>query len=207
MRTQDPVIGLGSLPAEGDENSFPRDRGSSFSRSVVDQSTEDGILTPTVDESVSEVEHLLSVTETDETKVSEIYPQGFIKLNTHDSSFVNEHIPSIDRFARDLQAAIDAAWPTRIQSHYKEAHVLLLSWEDDNLGVDREVKRLGYAFKNLYRFEVEEFKIPKKTPGKATTSRVSTFLENDGFDNLLIVYYAGHARLSQQPGQPPIWAA
>lgn len=200
-------MGFSSLRTKGDESSFPRGRGSSFSRSVVDQSTDDGILTPTADESVLEVDHLPAVIEIDEPKVSETYPHSFIKLNTHDSSFVDEHIPSIDQFARDLQTAIDAAWPTRTRSRYKEVHVLLLSWEDDNLGVDREIKRLGYVFKNLYRFDVEEFKIPKTTPGKATTSQVSTFLEKDAYDNMLIVYYAGHARLGQQPGQPPIWAA
>jgi hypothetical protein len=38
---------------------------------------------------------------------------GFLTLKTHDISFVEEHIPSIERFAEDLQAAINAAWPTR----------------------------------------------------------------------------------------------
>lgn len=132
---------------------------------------------------------------------------GFIQLNTHDTSFVNEHIPSIEKFGQDLQVAIHAAWPTRRGSRYEEAHVLLLSWEDDNLGVEREIRRLKHVFSVLYRFDVQEFRIPSKTPGKATTSRVSDFLENDSPSSLLIVYYAGHARLSNQTNEPPIWAA
>jgi hypothetical protein len=132
---------------------------------------------------------------------------SLVKLNTHDVSFVEEHIPNIKKFAEDLQLAIDAAWPTRRKSRYKEVHVLLMSWEDDNLGVEKEIRRLGYVFSNLYRFNVQEFRIPRKTPGKATSKRVWTFLEKDKTDSLLIFYYAGHSRLSQQSNEPPIWAA
>lgn len=132
---------------------------------------------------------------------------GFIKLNTHDVSFVEEHIPSIEKFADDLQVAINAAWPTRKRSYYKSVYVLLLSWEDDNLGVEEEIKRLGHVFTNLYRFAVEEYRIPRKKPGKATISRVSSFLEMDAHDALLILYYGGHARLSHRANEAPIWAA
>jgi hypothetical protein len=61
---------------------------------------------------------------------------GFIKLTIHDISFVEEHIPSIEKFADDLQIAIHAAWPTRKKSQYQDVHVLLLCWEDDNLGAE-----------------------------------------------------------------------
>ena len=145
--------------------------------------------------------------EDQDQNVNELLLNGFIQLNTHDSSFADEHIPSIKKFAEDLQLAIAAAWPTRRDSHYERVHVLLLSWEDDNLGVDKEIKRLGHVFSHLYQFDVERFQIPRKTPGKATASRVSTFLENDGVGSLLIVYYAGHACLSNQTNELPIWAA
>jgi hypothetical protein len=144
--------------------------------------------------------------EFDET-TTQLLENGFIKLNTHDTSFVDEHIPSIEKFGQDLQVAINAAWPTRSGNRYEEAHVLLLSWEDDNLGVEREIKRLKHVFSVLYRFDVQEFRIPSTTPGKATTFRIGSFLENDSPSSLLIVYYAGHARLSIQTNEPPIWAA
>jgi hypothetical protein len=89
----------------------------------------------------------------------------------------------------------------------RTVHVLLLSWEDDNLRVEQEIKCLGYVFGNFYRFDVQEFRIPPKKPGKATISQVSAFLEMDAHDTLLIVYYAGHARLSHQTNEAPIWAA
>lgn len=140
-------------------------------------------------------------------EVDELSSNGFIKLNTHDVSFVEEHVPGIERFAKDLQSAINAAWPTRRKSRYEKAHVLLLSWEDDNLGVYQEMHRLEYVFTNLYRFDVQSFKIPRKTAGKATTLRIGSFLEDDGRDTLFVVYYAGHARLSHRSSEPPIWSA
>jgi hypothetical protein len=137
----------------------------------------------------------------------ELSTNGFLSLNTHDTSFTGEHIPRIETFAEDLQAAVNAVWPSRGRGRYNEVHVLLLSWEEDNLGVESEIQRLGGVFSNLYRFDVQEFKIPHKTPGKVTTTEVSKFLENDGPESLLIVYYAGHARLSHRASDPPIWAA
>jgi hypothetical protein len=107
---------------------------------------------------------------------AELEANGFINLNTHDVSFVEEHIPSIEKFADDLQIA-NAAWPTWQKSQYQDLHVLLLSWEDDNLGVKQEIKRLGYVFGNLYYFDVQEFRIPRKKPGKATISQVSASLK------------------------------
>ncbi|KAF8853387.1 hypothetical protein BDZ45DRAFT_694290 [Acephala macrosclerotiorum] len=137
----------------------------------------------------------------------ELRKNGFIKLNTHDVSYVEEHVPGIEQFAKDLQSAINAAWPTRRKGRYGKAHVLLLSWEDDNLGVYQEMHRLEYVFSNLYRFDVQSFKIPCKTAGKATTSRILSFLEEDGPETLFVVYYAGHARLSPRSSEPPIWSA
>jgi len=137
----------------------------------------------------------------------ELRENGFIKLNTHATTFVEEHVPDIEKFAQDLQDAIDAAWSDRKKNRYQEVHVLLLSWEDDNIGVFREIERLRYVFFNLYRFDVQEFRIPGKTPQKAATVRLSSFLEQDGPSSLLIVYYAGHARPSPQSSAPPIWAA
>jgi hypothetical protein len=144
----------------------------------------------------------MAIADSLEDPIDEIQANGFIKLNTHDVSFVEEHIPNIEKFVDDLQVAINAAWPTRKKTRYENVHVLLLSWEDDNLGVELEIKRLGHVFSNLYRFNVQEFKIPRKTPGKATISCVSHFLETDAHDSLLIVYYAGHARLSHQTNEP-----
>jgi hypothetical protein len=36
---------------------------------------------------------------------------------------------------------------------------------------------------------------------------VFDFLEHDGVETLLILYYAGHARTSTQINEAPVWAA
>jgi hypothetical protein len=88
---------------------------------------------------------------------------GFISLSTHDLSSVEEYIPNMEGFAEDLQVAINAAWPTRNnKSRYYKVNVLLLSLEDDNLRVEQESRRLGYVLTNLYPFDMQYFKIPRR---------------------------------------------
>ena len=191
--------------SEGETAKFPSLE-SSLESHTVELRTPDCSEPDMEDNAVENQRHPLPDEDQDQN-VNELLLNGFMQLNTHDSSFADQHIPSIGKFAEDLQLAIAAAWPTRRDSHYERVHVLLLSWEDDNLGVEQEIKRLGHVFSNLYQFDVREFRIPRKTPGRATISQVSTFLGMDAHDTLFIVYYAAHARLSHQTNEPPIWAA
>ncbi|KAL8818212.1 MAG: hypothetical protein Q9191_007989 [Dirinaria sp. TL-2023a] len=79
---------------------------------------------------------------------------------THDISNTPYHVKDIEAFGDILNNAATAAFPNRGQSRYKEVHALLLSWEDDNLGVINEVTELDGVFRDLYSFETEEWKIP-----------------------------------------------
>ena len=58
--------------------------------------------------------------------------------------------------------------------------MLLLSWEDDNLGVEKEILRLEHVFSNFYRFNVAQFKISRDEPGRATLSQVFPFSRGAG---------------------------
>jgi hypothetical protein len=142
----------------------------------------------------------------DRDPVAQIWENDFIKLNTHDTSQASRKIPNITTFAKDLEEAVNSALLSGNKSRYKNVYVLLLSWADDDLYVDEEVDRLGCAFSQYYNFEVQFFKIPRISPGWSTNSRVISFIQQGGIDSLLILYYAGHARLSHHV-QPPIWAA
>jgi hypothetical protein len=142
----------------------------------------------------------------DRDPVAQILENGFIKLNTHDTSQASRKIPNIATFAKDLEEAVNSALLSGNKSRYKNVYVLLLSWTDDDLDVDEEVNQLGRAFSQYYNFEVQYFKIPRISPGWSTNSRVISFIQQGGIDSLLILYYAGHARLGHQV-QPPIWAA
>lgn len=85
--------------------------------------------------------------------------------------------------------------------------VLLLSWVDDDLGVSAELLNLKNVFEDLYHFEVEDYRIPDKKPDKALKRRMLEFLDEDGEEALLILYYGGHAKKSIQSNEAPIWFA
>ena len=53
---------------------------------------------------------------------------------THDTSLIDYHVKNIEFFGRTLDRIGAAAFPRSGRSRYREAHVLLLSWQDDDLG-------------------------------------------------------------------------
>ena len=64
---------------------------------------------------------------------------------THDISRIGYHIKDLHAFGEDLTNAVAGAFP-KGKSRYHEAHVLLLSWEDDSLGVIEEINELRSVF-------------------------------------------------------------
>ncbi|PMD37052.1 hypothetical protein L207DRAFT_586728 [Hyaloscypha variabilis F] len=83
---------------------------------------------------------------------------------------------------------------------YSSVHVLLLQWEEDDLGVDRVVEELKTVFKDMFGFEsAEAFRIPSKRPYVALETRLQDFKQQYSSEqNLLIIHYAGHGYLDQQ---------
>lgn len=69
---------------------------------------------------------------------------------THDISQVDYHIKDLRTFGEDLTNAVAGAFP-KGKSRYNEVHVLLLSWEDDRLGVMKEINELGSVFDRVSR--------------------------------------------------------
>ena len=126
---------------------------------------------------------------------------------THDISLIGEHIPDIAYLAADLQVAVNAAWSRRHDIRYSKVQILLLRWEDDDLGVEAEVKDLQHVFTDLYGYGVATYEIPTEKPDKALKRRVFDFLDHDGDETLLILYYAGHAKTSMQMNEAPLWFA
>lgn len=110
---------------------------------------------------------------------------------THDISCVDFHLKDLEKFGHCLEEAANAAFPRGL-SRYNEVHVLLLSWEDDNLGVIEEVLELQGVFRHVYLYDVEEWKIPSTHSYKALRKQISRFLDEfEQPNSLLIVYYAG----------------
>ena len=110
---------------------------------------------------------------------------------THDISHQNFHVKDLETFGEYLTAAGTGAFP-KGPSRYKEVHVLLLSWEDDNLGFVTEKLELSKVFQQVYHYEVEERRIPSDHSHRAVRQQICKLL--DEFENkeiLLIVYYGG----------------
>ena len=77
---------------------------------------------------------------------------------------------------------------------YKTVHVLLLVFEDDDLGVSSEVDQLLQVFKkDLNVTTSKKFLIPSKAPFAVLEKALCTWKEFFSRpESLLIVYFAGH---------------
>jgi len=136
-----------------------------------------------------------------------VIEDGFVRLSprTHDISFTEDHLADIDEVAAHMRAAVKAGWAKRHQMRYSKAYVLLLSWEEDDLGVHTEINELRDVFEDMYHFEVQEYNIPSTKPIRSVMNRVKEFLDLESKETLLIVYYAGHAKRGRQSNEASIW--
>jgi hypothetical protein len=111
-------------------------------------------------------------------------------------------------FLSHLTDAASAAWPDRFAARYSKVKVLLMSWDKDDIGVEQEVRNLEAVFRGLYHYETEYWKIPSRRPAVELSRKVADLVDAHGQEgNLLILYYGGHTRSSEQPGGSPVWAA
>lgn len=127
---------------------------------------------------------------------------------THDTSSAAFHIADFSSLLSHLTDAVAAAWPDRLTARYGKVKVLLMSWERDDLGVEAEIRPLEAVLRGLYHYDTEMWKIPSKRPAVELSRKIADLVDAYGREgNLLIFYYAGHARPSEQPGGGPVWAA
>lgn len=80
---------------------------------------------------------------------------------------------------------------------YHNVKVILLQWAADDLEIDEEVERLADVFRTPaptgYNFVTERFLIPNGDSESKLHRRLLDFRQNTTANDLLIVYYAGHA--------------
>ena len=94
--------------------------------------------------------------------------------------------------------------PPRPTSPYSNVDVLLLQWEDDNLMVDGEIKELEEVFARRCNFATHRWSIPSTDPEGKLINRILEFKWGKTDNDLLILYYGGHAG---GDSQRCIWAA
>ena len=129
---------------------------------------------------------------------------------THDISNIHFHVRDLETFGQTLTCATAAAFPNEIPgagSRYDEVHVLFLSWEDDLLGVSKEIDELRDVFRHTYHYDTDEWHIPSSRSHNSLVKRTTEFLEAyEDRKNLLIVYYAGHGYLNDDRQLVGAWS-
>ncbi|ATZ46745.1 hypothetical protein BCIN_02g01150 [Botrytis cinerea B05.10] len=112
---------------------------------------------------------------------------------------------------QDKEASNDSKFKAIFDEHmsaknasvaYREVHVLLLSWDrkDDDLHVEQEVADLESVFRDTFKYKTTQ-KILQQNPRKHPQAQINLYLAEfvhnyDDPNTLLIVYYAGHGKLS-----------
>ena len=104
-------------------------------------------------------------------------------------------------FASDLHEAAKAVFPNTTSARYRNVYVLMFKWEDEdpNLPVWLEIRRLFDVFTKLYHFETEICEIKDLDCHFEVNQKILDFTRLGGASNedLKIVYYAGHGKLTK----------
>ncbi|KAL9014738.1 MAG: hypothetical protein Q9173_000617 [Seirophora scorigena] len=117
--------------------------------------------------------------------------------NTHDVSRTSYHLQDLETFGEIVTNAAAAAFPNSRKSRYRYAYALLLSWEDDELGVKSEVEELDDVFSQTYYFHTEQWRIPSANSHNALAFRLMDFLKDYATpEHLLVIYYGGHGSMN-----------
>jgi hypothetical protein len=106
-----------------------------------------------------------------------------------------------EMFASDLHEAAKAVFPNTASARYRNVYVLMFKWEDEdpNLPVWLEIRRLFDVFTKLYHFQTEIWDIKDLDCHVEVNQKILDFtrLGGDSKEDLKVVYYAGHGKLTK----------
>jgi len=127
---------------------------------------------------------------------------------THNAASASFRLPDFSTFLTHITDATAAAWPSEPRTEYQKVKVLLMSWENDDLEIETEIKPLASVFQGLYQFDTETWKIPLRRSGAELSRKIASTIRTEGQQgNLVIFYYGGHARANEHVAGRPIWFA
>ncbi|KAK0624106.1 hypothetical protein B0T14DRAFT_428332 [Immersiella caudata] len=127
---------------------------------------------------------------------------------THDTTSASFCLPDFSTFLAHITDATKAAWLEKPHIEYKKVKVLMMSWENDDLEVETEMKPLASVFQGLYQFDTETWRIPLKRSGAELSRKIANVVRTEGQQgNLIIFYYGGHAKANEHVAGRPIWFA
>ena len=118
-----------------------------------------------------------------------------------------DHLNNFNEFFEHLNRAAKSVLP-RVCRRHTGAFVLLLRWEDDNLGTEIELKDLEEVFRDVYHYNTEQYLIPSNDSTIQLEYKLNDFRRtHDNGTNLLIIYYGGHGSLDYGKKRPnrSIW--
>lgn len=121
----------------------------------------------------------------------------------------DDHLDNFEEFFEHLNRAAKSVLPS-VSRRHSDAFVLLLRWEDDDLGTETELNDLEDVFRGVYHYNTERYLIPSSDPTTQLEYRLNDFRRaHDNGTNLLIIYYGGHGFLDYNKQRPSrsIWQA
>jgi hypothetical protein len=105
----------------------------------------------------------------------------------------------LERFASALHIESQTLYPNDPGRRYIGVYVLLISWEDDKLGVFSEILRLRSVLGGGYSYHVETYDIPSFESHDRLLDKIQEFVwRYASRRTLVIVYYGGHGYLDEQ---------
>lgn len=129
------------------------------------------------------------------------------QVNPADMPPRNDPLESFKEFFDHLNQAAKSALPKALSIH-TAVFVLLLRWEDDDLGTETEINDLEETFREVYYYNTERYLIPSDDSTIQLENRLLDFRRAyDNGTNLLILYYGGHGYYSKQLPKKSIWQA
>jgi len=119
-------------------------------------------------------------------------------------------LPDFGTFPKDVTDAVRNAFP-REAKIYDEAHIMFISWEENDIGANDEINRLREIMASFHLTQKQEdltshYKIKTPAPGAPlleTGGRLQLDLISKRLDyanaasKLLIVYYGGHGKVNE----------
>ncbi len=108
---------------------------------------------------------------------------------------------TLEDFGRALNKRAKLVYSSETRSRYSNVYVLIIKWEkeDPNLPVSHEIKDLCQVLEGTYHYQTEVYEIPDKKSHARVSEKINAFIDinDDSKDDLKIVYYAGHGKLSK----------
>ncbi|CAI6338130.1 unnamed protein product [Periconia digitata] len=120
-----------------------------------------------------------------------------------------DHLESFEEFFEHLNRATKAVLPRSVR-RYHDVVVLLLRWQDDDLGTETEVNDLESVLRDLYHYRTERYLIPSSDSATQLEYRLNDFRKaHDRDSSLLLLYYGGHGSLDFNKQRPSrsVWQA